>query len=135
MKSLCRKELGFTTIELIVVLAIVGVLAATAAPKFVNLSSNSPFSIDAAANMIESDIRYVQELAMAAHQSQMISFTGGNYQLPDGTNRDLQGVTTSILTVTFNSFGEPIVVGVQPLTVGGTKTVSITPYTGKVIVQ
>lgn len=136
MKSLCRKESGFTVIELIVVLAIMGVLTATAASKFANLSSNSPFSIDPAANMIESDIRYVQELAMATHQPQGISFSGGNYSLPGVSEpRDLQGVTTSSLIVTFNPFGEPIVGGGQSLTVGGIKAVTITNYTGKVIVQ
>lgn len=139
MKGFFREELSFTIIEIIVVLVIAGVLAATAAPKFDDLFSNSPFSIDAAANMIESDIRYVQELAMSTHQQKTIVFSQGSssYLLPDSSEpRDLQGVTLdNNLTITFNSFGEPIAGGGQSLGIGGTKTVSITNYTGKVVVQ
>ena len=138
MKGLFREKAGFTIIEIIVVLVIAGVLAAIAAPKFTDLFSNSPFTMDAAANMIESDIRYVQELAMATHQDRTIVFSQGStsYLLPDSSEpRDLQGVTLgNNLTVTFNSFGEPIAGGGQSLSVG-TKTVTITNYTGKVVVQ
>lgn len=139
MKSLFKGESSFTIIEVVVVLTILGVLAATAAPKFANLlSNNSPFSIEAAANMIRSDIRYVQELAMSTHQQKTIVFSQGSssYLLPDSSEpRDMQGVTLgSSLTATFNSFGEPIAGGGQLLSVG-TRTVAITNYTGKVSVQ
>jgi len=36
-----NKQLGFTLIELVVVIVILGVLAATAAPKFIDLSSDA----------------------------------------------------------------------------------------------
>lgn len=37
----CHKEQGFTLIELIVVIVILGILAVTAAPKFMNLTSDA----------------------------------------------------------------------------------------------
>jgi MSHA pilin protein MshA len=129
---------GFTIIEVIVVLVIVGVLAATAAPKFADLLTGSLLSVEAASNMVKSDIRYVQELAMSTHQQKSIAFSSGSdsYYLPYSSDpRDLQGVTLgNNLTVTFNPLGEPIAGGGQSLSVG-TKTVTITNYTGKVNVQ
>jgi MSHA pilin protein MshA len=36
-----KKQAGFTLIELVIVIVILGILAATAAPKFINLSSDA----------------------------------------------------------------------------------------------
>ncbi len=45
MKYLHKKNSGFTLIELVIVIVILGILAVTAAPKFLNISSDSKVAI------------------------------------------------------------------------------------------
>ncbi len=40
-----KKQHGFTLIELVVVIVILGILAVTAAPKFINLSSDANIAV------------------------------------------------------------------------------------------
>ena len=44
MKTL-QKQAGFTLIELVVVIVILGILAATAAPKFIDLTGDAKGSV------------------------------------------------------------------------------------------
>ena len=57
-----NKQLGFTLIELVVVIVILGVLAATAAPRFINLSGDARNSVMRA---LEGSIRSAAALAHA----------------------------------------------------------------------
>lgn len=133
---------GFTTIELIMVIIIIAVIAVTAVPKFTSMSN---VSVGGAAEMIQADIRYAQELAMAVHKAKSITFSSGasSYTTVDWETQDLpSGVTIgNDFTVTFNSLGEPVA-GVEggggsvSISAGGqTGTISVTDYTGKVSIE
>jgi len=136
---------GFTVIELIVVIVIIGILAATVIPKINFGTTSSTVSSWGAAYMIASDIRYTQECAMASMVSKSISFTSGQsvYTFPattpstsslDPTGRLPSGVTIgATITFTFNSLGEPeeSTSNSVTVTVGGiTRTITVTQYTG-----
>lgn len=133
---------GLTLIEVIVVMIIIGIVAAIVLPKIDFGGTSSRASVDGAANMIASDIRYTQECAMATRTSKTITFSaGGNSYLFNPTNnldptgRLPYGVTTTALTLTFNSLGEPTVGGGSSVTISGggqTRTISVVNYTGKV---
>lgn len=125
---------GFTTIELIAVLVVVGVLVAAATVKF---ASTSTISLRAAAEMIQADIRYTQAEAMATNADKSINFVAGNNYTVGSETRDLpSGVTiASGRLFTFDSLGEPTAGGGQFVSISdgtNTNTVTVVDYTGKV---
>lgn len=142
-KSKSRNSKGITFIELILVLVIVGIISATVIPRLNITLSTSRSSVEGAAYMIASDIRYAQEFAMANRVSKTVTFTAGSsvYTFTPSDNMDPSGrlpseaTISNNFTVTFNSLGEPITGGGGSVTVSdgiNTKTISIVEYTGKV---
>ena len=139
---------GFTLIEVILIMVIIGILSATVIPR-IDFTLPTTASVDGAAYIVASDIRYVQECAMANRVSKSISFTSGNsfYTFPPTTpstsrldpSGQLQGVTIgTTITFTFNSLGEPIAGGGNSVIVSGggqTRTITVTNYTGKVTIS
>jgi prepilin-type N-terminal cleavage/methylation domain-containing protein len=134
---------GMTLVEVITVLAILAILAAVVIPKLGLPTTTSTASVDGAAYMIASDIRYAQEFAMANRVSKSVTFTSGssNYTFAptntlDPSGRLPSGITSrDNYTITFNSLGEPIAGGGGSVRVWDgvqTGTISVVNYTGKV---
>jgi len=140
---------GFTLIEVILIMVIIGILSATVIPR-IDFTLPTTASVDGAAYIVASDIRYVQECAMANRVSKSISFTSGNssYTFPattpstsrlDPSGQLSEGVVVgTTITFTFNSLGEPIAGGGNSVIVSGggqTRTITVTNYTGKVTIS
>jgi prepilin-type N-terminal cleavage/methylation domain-containing protein len=140
--ELFASKSGMTFIEVILVMAIIGILSAVLIPKF-NFAISSKASADGAAYMIASDIRYAQEFAMANRISKSVNFTTGSsiYTFSPTHNLDPSGQLPSGVkidgnfTITFNSLGEPTTGGDGSVSITGgglTKAISVVNYTGKV---
>ncbi len=76
MKNYSNKNIhplqGFTLIELIVMLAILGLIAAIATTRLTDISTNVRMS--SAINQISSDIEIVKEMSLAKHKNMSITF-------------------------------------------------------------
>ena len=136
---------GMTLIEVIAVLVIIGILAVVVLPKIDFGSTSTRASVDGAAYIVASDIRYAQEFAMANRISKRIDFTLNSsvYTFSptsglDPSGRLPSGVTTNGFIVIFNSLGEPTTGGGGSVTVsigGQTRTITVVNYTGKVTIS
>ncbi len=134
---------GVSLIELIVVMLMIGILSAVVIPK-VDFAISNRGSVEGAAYMVASDIRYAQEFAMANRTSKTVAFTSGSsvYNFAPPHNLDPSGRLPTGITITkdfrvrFNSLGEPTFeIGDETVTISGggvTKTIRVEPYTGRV---
>ena len=126
---------GFTLIEAVAILIVIGVLAAVATTRFIDTGT---ISVRAAAEMIQADIRYLQQIAMSTNAARSINFVADSTTyVVDGDTRELpSGVTISAgRQFTFSSLGEPTTGGGQSVSVSdgtNTNTVTVVDYTGKV---
>jgi len=98
-------EQGFTLIELIMILVIVGILAVVVAPRFLG---TSVFQSRGFADQVQAALRYAQKVAIAQHRNVCVAMTASTISLKiaslDGaasacdTNLVLPGQTTNIVS-------------------------------------
>ncbi|MBC8288609.1 MAG: prepilin-type N-terminal cleavage/methylation domain-containing protein [Nitrospinae bacterium] len=146
MRRHLENSKGFTLIEIISVILILGIIAAVAVPNF----DRSGIAVANWAATIKSDIRYAQELAMSRNPASAspvtISFSpGGSYSIVDPSGvftdvlRQLDGTDTSIvnnISISFNRFGEATQFGTVQISSGGiTQNIIVEQYTGRVTIS
>lgn len=148
-----HRQLGFTLLELVMVLVIVGVLAAMAAPRLALTDS----SVHAQAAQFARDIRHVQMLAMARGETLTFQSLGGSYRCIDSTTAVItdpatqqpftltlgNSVTATAGSISFDSLGRPVgggalLAATVNFTVSGgaqSAAISVSPVTGFVTVS
>ncbi len=105
---------GFTLIELITVMIIVGVLAVAAMPKLLNTSM---FQAQGAADQIKAALRYGQKSAIAQRHQIQVAISSNSANSSDCTLRVVNysltcanpsSVTLTAKTIYFDALGRPV---------------------------
>ena len=116
-----KRSSGFTLIELVVVILLIGIISFVAAPRFFN---SSVIMERSAADELISALRFTQQMAMSRGGGIELSTTANSYNVkytasgtllksPDRTgdyNKTLSlpsGVTINTVTIAFTGLGEP----------------------------
>jgi prepilin-type N-terminal cleavage/methylation domain-containing protein len=87
MKNMKNRKYAFTLVEVMIVVIIVGILAAIAIPMYTSAAS---VQLSAAANMVASDLEYAKSMAIS---------TGKNYQVVFDTTAESYCIQTAGATI------------------------------------
>jgi type IV pilus assembly protein PilA len=135
-----RSEYGFTLIELMIVVAVIGILASIAIPQYQNYLSRARWSDNLQSiGPIKAAIAECSQVNQGALAGNCDSFalltaaTGflpGNFIIPDATNQKYLGAATTItagtaaIVVTGNLLASGCIVTLTPSAAAGAATVS-----------
>lgn len=154
-------ESGFTLVELVAIILLVGILAVTAIPRYLDKAA---IDVSVMAEQLANDIRYAQSLSMTQGARHCIELNTGNarYRLRTGNscatavthpvtgngnyinlaNVSMAAANISGSYIEFDGRGEPFTLVVSTsdavitLNAGGqSRQVRVSPETGRVVVQ
>lgn len=138
MTCIPYKNIGFTLVELIVVVLIIGILSISIAPRFFGVAS---YEDRKASDELLTALRYTQQIAMARGGEIQLNLQTDNYtiELTDGTDLRsptgslypifFDGVTTSTVTIEYDGLGTRVPDNQLDITIGS-KTIRIEQGTG-----
>ncbi len=93
MNAYKPRQNGFTLVELVVIILLLGILAAFAMPKLFNLSD---YRTRAAYDEVAGAVRYAQKLAVASGCEVQVRISGNSYALQQHSTDCTSGAFTTI---------------------------------------